>query len=140
MGLNEIIIVKIKDYRNDFWIVWGNAFRSMPNHTKYHSSAKRLSQNFRKQINVDHILMDEQRFDTNLKLYWVYMYESQIQTSTQSAPVSVGEKLVLNCYSSVIRKEQKILLDQLFFKEISFQFIGWGCNQLQFNVLVWQGS
>lgn len=114
MGLNEIIIVKIKDYRNDFWIVLGNAFHSMPNHTKYHSSAKRLSQNFREQINVDHILMNEQRFDTNFKLYWVYMYESQIQTSTQSAPVSVGEKLVLNCYSYVIRKEEEILLDKLF--------------------------
>lgn len=73
VGLSEIIIVKIKDYRNDFWIVWGNPFYSMFNHTKYHGSAKRLSQNFRDQINVDCILMNEQRIDTNLKLYWMLL-------------------------------------------------------------------
>lgn len=68
------------------------------------------------------------------------MYESQIQTSTQSAPVPVGKALVLNCYSYVIRKEEEILLEQLFILEINFQFIGWGHDQLEFNVLVWQGS
>lgn len=68
IGLNEIILVKIKDYRNDFWIVWGNLFHPVLDHTKYHSSAKRLSQNFREQINIDRILMNEQRFYINLKL------------------------------------------------------------------------
>lgn len=48
------------------------------------------------------------------------MYESQIQISTQSAPVSVGKALVLNCYSYMIRKEEEILLDPLFFKKLFF--------------------
>lgn len=64
--------------------------------------------------------MIEQRFDASLKLYWIHMYGSQIQTSTQSAPVSVGKALVLNCYFYVIRKEEKILLDQLWFKKFVF--------------------
>lgn len=69
-------------------------------HIKYHSFTKTLSQNFRQQINIRYVLTIEQRFDASLKLYWIY--ESQIQTSAQSAPVSVGKALVLNHYFYVI--------------------------------------
>lgn len=59
--------------------------------------------------------MTEQKFYVNLKLYWIYIYEPRIQTSTQSAPVSVGKALVLNCYFYMIRQEMEIFLDQLWF-------------------------
>lgn len=72
-----------------------------------------LSRNLRQQINIRYIFMTEQKFDVNLKLYWIYIYEPQIQTSTQSAPVSVGKALVLNCYFYMIRQEMEIFLDQL---------------------------
>lgn len=39
------------------------------------------------------------------------MYEWQVQTSTQCAPISAGKALVLNCFFYVIRQEEEIFLD-----------------------------
>lgn len=68
------------------------------------------------------------------------MYEWQVQTSTQSAPISAGKALVLNCFFYVIRQEEEIFLDELWFKKLVFSLQDGDCNQLQLNVLVCQGS